>query len=123
MELAVHDADLVHHMFGADLRAIDGSTDDSVAIYNQANTTQLPLGSVGLGLLTYTLGDVTFTGSTVQMSGSTITVMLGTASGSAQTNLLNSTMTWTPSTTPTDRAGNGCLSTPATESGAADKEF
>jgi hypothetical protein len=96
---------------------------DSVAIYNQANTTQLPLGSVDLGLLTYTLGDVTFTGSTMQMSGSTITVTLGTASGSPQTNLVNSTMTWTPSTTATDRAGNGCLATSATESGAADKEF
>jgi hypothetical protein len=50
--------------------------------------------------------------------------MLGTASGSgAQTAGNNSTMTWTPSTTPTDRAGDACLATPAVESGAADKEF
>jgi len=32
-------------------------------------------------------------------------------------------MIWTPSTTPTDRAANACLATPALESGAADKEF
>jgi hypothetical protein len=107
------------------VRLVNGAllANDSVAIYNQANTAQLPLGSVDLGLLTYTLADVNFTGSTMQMSGSTITVTLGTASGSPQTNLLNSTMTWTPSTTATDRAANACLATAAAESGAADREF
>jgi hypothetical protein len=107
------------------VRLVNGPViaNDSIAIYNQANTSQLPLGSIDLGLLTYTLADVGFTGSTMQMSGSTITVTLGTPSGSAQTNLLNSTMTWTPSTTPTDRAGNSCLGAAATESGAADREF
>jgi hypothetical protein len=107
------------------VRLVNGAlpANDSVAIYNQANTAQLPLGSVDLGLLTYTLADVNFTGSTMQMSGSTITVTLGTASGSAQMNLLNSTMTWTPSTTATDRAANACVATAAAESGAADREF
>jgi hypothetical protein len=108
------------------LRLINGTTgsNDSVAIYNQANTTQLPLGSVDLGRKGYTNANVNFTGSTMVMSGSTIKVTLGTASGSgAQTVGNNSTTTWTPSTTPTDRAANACLATPAVESGAADKEF
>lgn len=108
------------------LRLINGTilNNDSIAIYNQTNTTQLPLGSADLGLSGYTNADVNYTGSTMLMSGSTITVTLGTASGSgAQTIGNNSTMIWTPSTTPTDRAANACLATPAVESGAADKEF
>jgi hypothetical protein len=32
-------------------------------------------------------------------------------------------MSWTPSATATDVAGNACTTTAATESGAADKEF
>ncbi len=108
------------------LRLINGANgnNDSVAVYNQANTTQLPLGSVDLGKKGYANADVSFTGSTMVMSGSTITVTLGTASGAgAQTISNNSTATWTPSTTPTDRAANACLATPAVESGTGDKEF
>jgi hypothetical protein len=108
------------------LRLINGTggNNDSVAIYNQANTTQLPLGSVDLGRKDYTTANVSFTGSSMVMSGSTIKVTLGTAGGAgAQTTGNNSAMTWTPSTTPTDRAANACLATPAAESGSADKEF
>jgi hypothetical protein len=108
------------------LRLINGTlaANDSVTIYNQANTVQLPLGSVDLGRKDYTTADVNFTGSTMTMSGSSITVVLETVSGSGPvTAVNNSTMIWTPSTTATDRAANTCLATPATESGAVDKEF
>lgn len=108
------------------LRLINGTlaANDSVAIYNQADTPELPLGSVDLGRKDYTTADVNFTGSTMHTSGSSITVILGTASGSGPTTAVNtSSMIWTPSTTPTDRAANACLVTTALESGAADKEF
>jgi hypothetical protein len=108
------------------LRLVNGTTgsNDSVVIYNQANTAQVPLGSVDLGRKDDTSADVSFTGSTMTMTGSSITVILGTANGSGpQTAGNTSTMTWTPSTTPTDRAANACLATPAVESGTADKEF
>ncbi|MEA2330868.1 MAG: large repetitive protein [Thermoleophilaceae bacterium] len=111
--------------------ALAGS--DTLQVYNAANVTQLPLGSVDLaapgyvgGLLGGEIGlfGATGTASTMTMSGSTITVVLGTASGQAATTaLLNSTMVWTPSATATDRAGNGVTAVTATETGAADREF
>src|SRR5439155_26434414 len=108
------------------VRLVNGAilANDSIAIYNQANTAQLPLGSVDLGSLGYTNADVNFTSSTMSMSGSVITVTLGTASGAgAQAPLIGSVMSWTPSIIPTDRAANACLGTPALEPGALDKEF
>ena len=108
------------------VRLVNGAilANDSIAIYNQANTAQLPLGSVDLGSLGYTNADVNFTSSTMSMSGSVITVTLGTASGAgAQAPLIGPVMSWTPSIIPTDRAANACLGTPALEPGALDKEF
>ncbi len=109
---------------------------DSVEIWNAANTTQLPLGSVNLNrgdyngnivLSLFKGPDITFgasgTASTMVKSGSTITVTLGTVSGSPNTAAVASTMQWTPSGTPYDAAGNLGSTAPATESGSADKEF
>jgi hypothetical protein len=106
---------------------------DTLQVFDSANSAQLPLGTVDLGGLTYvggTLGGetalfgATGTASSMTMSGSTITIVLGTASGqAATTGLLNGTMTWTPSATATDRAGNAGSTTAASESGAADREF
>lgn len=57
------------------------------------------------------------------MSGSVITMTLGTPNGAVKTVNANGTMTWTPSTTPYDRAANLCLNTPVNETGAADIDF
>lgn len=101
--------------------------DDTLAIYNSTNTSQLPLGSVNLGRGDYVGGDRTFgasgTASTMVMSGSTITITLGTQSGAGTTAGGNGTMSWTPSATATDRAGNACSTTARTETGAVDTEF
>jgi hypothetical protein len=101
--------------------------DDTMTIYNAANTTQLPLGSVDLGRADYVGADRTFgasgTASTMVMSGSTITITLGTQSGAATTAGGTGTMQWSPSGTPTDDAGNACSTANSNESGAADKEF
>ena len=101
--------------------------DDTMTIYNAADTTQLPLGSVDLGRADYVGGDRTFgasgTASTMVMSGSTITITLGTQSGAATTAGGNGTMTWSPSSTPTDDAGNACSTSNRNETGASDKEF
>ena len=58
------------------------------------------------------------------MSGTTVTVTLGTAewrhpdhgAGPAR-------MSWTPSATATDEAGNTAATTTASESGSSDKDF
>ncbi len=100
---------------------------DTVTIYNSTNTTQLPFGTVALGRTDYTSNSRTFgatgTPSTMVLSGNSITFTLGTQSGAATTAAGTGTMTWTPSSTAQDRAGNACTTTARTETGTADKEF
>jgi len=106
---------------------LNNATNDTVTIYNAANTTQLPLGTVSLGRSDYTTANITFgasgTASSMAMGGNTITITLGTQSAAATTASATGTMTWTPSASATDAAGNAGSTTAVTESGAADKEF
>lgn len=107
-------------------RFTNNLTNDSFAVWNAANTTQLPLGSVATAK-SYVGANVTFgatgTPSSMVMSGSTITVTLGTASGTVSTATGTAAMTWTPSATATDRAGNALAVAGVTETGAADLDF
>lgn len=104
-----------------------GSNNDNVTVFNATNATQLPLGSINLGRADYTSSSITFgatgTASSMVMSGSTITITLGTASGTATTAGATGTMSWTPSASATDAAGNAVSTTAVTESGTADREF
>ena len=104
-----------------------GSNNDTVTVFNSTNATQLPLGSVNLGRADYTSASITFgatgTASTMVMSGNTITVTLGTQSAAATTAAATGTMSWTPSASATDPAGNAASTTAVTESGTADKDF
>lgn len=104
-----------------------GSNNDTVTVYNAANSTQLPLGSVNLGRTDYTGASITFgatgTASSMATSGNTITVTLGTQSAAATTAAGTGTMSWTPSASATDPAGNGTATTAVTESGTADTDF
>jgi hypothetical protein len=95
---------------------------DTLSIFDGANASQLPLGSLALGA-NYATANRTFTGSTMVMSGSTITITLGTPSGNVSTVNPARTMTWTPAVGSTDLAGNPCSVATVTESGPADNEF
>jgi Big-like domain-containing protein len=108
------------------------NSNDQVTIWNASDTAQLALGMVEMGSV---LGDylannlvaewgATGTPSTMVMSGSQVVITLGTRSGSAP-HASNGAdrMVWTPSTTPTDPAGNPCTATAATESGTNDTDF
>ena len=103
-----------------------GTGNDSLLIYNSANTTQLPLGTVNLGRTDYVGTNRTFgaTGTKAKMtrSGNSITVVLGTQSGAGTTAPASGTMAWTPSASAYDRAGNANTTTTANESGAADRD-
>ncbi len=103
------------------LRLVNNGGGDRIQI--RVGATTLPFGTVNLGRTDYTATTRNFTGSTMEMTGSSITVTLGTPSGAVGTAAGNGTITWTPSTTPYDRAANACLATAVTESGAADPEF
>lgn len=106
---------------------ITNGTGDPLTVYNAANTTQLPLGSVNLGRSDYVSSSATFgatgTASTMTMSGSTVTITLGTASSGPASGSLTGTMSWTPSASAFDRAANAQATTARTETGAADREF
>lgn len=103
-------------------------------VWNAANSTQSPLGSVNMGRGDYVAGllggfisfGVTGTPSSMVMSGNTIPITLGTLTGvlvGPTTAGGIGTMVWTPVATPYDRAANVMSTTPAIESGAADKDF
>lgn len=123
------------------VRLIDGGCtlilcgDDSFAIWNAANTSQLPFGTVNLNRFDYngdgiglgTDATITFgasgTASTMVQSGSSITITLGTASATANTAGGNGTMAWDSTTTPYDAAGNSATGNNPNEGGGGDKEF
>jgi hypothetical protein len=106
---------------------VNNTATDTLLVYNSANATQLPLGTVNLARTDYVTANRTFgasgTPSTMVRSGSTVTLTLGTASGATTTAAATGTMTWTPSASAYDRAGNAGTTAAATELGAADKEF
>ena len=103
------------------------SGNDQLSIYDAANTTQLPLGTIDLGRTDYVRRARTFgasgTASAMVLSASTITVTLGTQSGNGRTAAATGTMVWSPSATATDWAANAMSTATTTESGTADKEF
>jgi hypothetical protein len=105
------------------VRITNNSGGDRVTIRNAANTAQLPFGTVNLGRTDYVTTTRDFTNSTMVQSGAVITITLGTPSGATTTAAGNGTMTWTPSATALDIAGNACSTAVVTESGAADREF
>ena len=96
-----------------------GNSRDRLAVYNAANTTQLPLGTISLNRNDYVTAARTFgvtgTASTIAMSGNSVTITLGTASGNVGTAAAAANATWTPSTGVTDPAGNDMSTTTYTE--------
>ncbi|HEY6729745.1 MAG TPA: hypothetical protein VI039_01840 [Solirubrobacterales bacterium] len=106
---------------------ITNTTGDPLTVYNAANTTQLPLGSVNLGRNDYVTANATFgasgTASTMVLSGNAITITLGTVSSGPTTASTTGTMSWTPSASAYDRAGNAATTTARSETGTADREF
>ena len=103
---------------------------DRLQVWNAANTIQLPLtnaAGLNLGRTDYVTTNRTFgasgTPSTMVRSGNSITITFGTASGTATTAAGSGTMSWTPSVTATDRAGNPASTSAVGEPGAADPEF
>jgi hypothetical protein len=111
---------------GVVVRIANGSN-DTLTVYNAANTTQLPLGSVNLGRTDYVSASATFgvtgTASTMVQSANAITLTLGTASAGPSTAASTGTMIWTPSASAYDRAGNAETTTTRSEVAPLDRDF
>ena len=104
-----------------------GGANDKLEVLNASTQAVLPFGTISLGRKDYVTKTTTFgasgTASTMALSGSMITVTLGTPSSTAGTASGTGTLTWTPSSSVTDPAGNAMSTVAATESGTADKDF
>ena len=100
-----------------------GGGNDTLTIWNSANSAQLPLGTVSLGRTDFVTASRTFTTSSMVMSGSTITITLGTPSGAVGTAAGTGTLSWAPSATAWDRASNAMSTTAKNETGGADADF
>ncbi len=107
-----------------------GNTGDSIDVLK--GSTSVNLGSVILNgdfikSNKTAIFNATMTASTTMVAGvnrSIVTVQLGTlASGTGLKTASTGTMKWTPSAAVTDLSGNKCSTTPATESGTADRDF
>jgi hypothetical protein len=109
------------------VRIVNQGGGDRLTVRNAANTVALPLGTVNLTGTAYVTVDRDFgatgTASSMVQSGTSITITLGTPSGATGTQAATGAMSWAPVATATDRAGNGCQTTVANETGAADVEF
>lgn len=103
------------------------SADDELYVLNASTLSPLPLGSVDLGRKDFVSRNIGFgntgTASTMVLSGTTITVTLGTPSATAGTAAGSGTLSWTPSASVTDHAGNAMSTTAVHEAGTADKDF
>jgi len=105
------------------VRLVQNGTSDRVQVWNAANTTQLPFGTIRLQRTDYTTATVNFTNSTMTMVGGVVTITLGTPSGSVTTAAGTAAMRWTPSATATDQAGNTSSTTSVNETGTSDVDF
>jgi hypothetical protein len=112
-----------------------GTTSDYLQVYNaDASVSQLneiPVGTITLNSANYlTTGSyITFgaTGaavpSTMTRNGASITITMGTASATPSTSTTAAKMSWTPSTSATDIAGNANTAAVATQSGTTHINF
>ncbi|HEX2178587.1 MAG TPA: Ig-like domain-containing protein [Actinomycetota bacterium] len=110
--------------------------DDYVEIYDGANSSRLPFGTLDLNAVDYngssllglgTQADMVFgasgTASTMEQSGATITITLGTKNSGGNWTGSSTNFVWSPSTSPYDAAGNPLSSAAAGETGGGDSEF
>lgn len=111
------------------VRFTENGNDDTFAVWNATNTSQLALGSVATKANVVTGAATAGASGTpsrmvLDMATATVTITLGTvAGGPLNTDLGSIKMIWTPSTSAFDRAGNAMSGTQANESGANDSDF
>jgi chitinase len=111
-----------------------GTTTDSIYVYSTAATpVQIPVGTIELGASNYLNGNAgsyivygatgSTTPSTMTRIGSTIVLTLGVTHEASLTSTTRANMSWNPSTSATDIAGNPVSSTTTKQSGTARINF
>jgi hypothetical protein len=100
------------------VRIVNQGGGDRLQVWDSAGTTQIPFGTINLGRADFTTSTLAFNGSTMTQAGTAITITLGApVVGLVTTVGGTGNMSWNPSATATDRAGNpmttGALNEPA----------
>jgi hypothetical protein len=100
------------------VRIVNQGGGDRLQVWDAAGTTQIPFGTINLGRTDFTTSSLAFNGSTMTQAGTSITITLGApVVGTVTTVAGTGNMSWNPSATATDRAGNamtiGALNEPA----------
>lgn len=110
------------------VRFTNSGANDTIAVWNAANTTQLAMGTVN-SQGNFVTGAVTSgasgTPSTMVLDTATnrITITLGTMAGTTRTDNNNNISVWSPSASAFDRAGNAMSTTTVNETGTNDADF
>jgi hypothetical protein len=106
------------------VRFVNQGGGDRLQIWDSAGTTQVPFGTINLGRTDFTTSTLAFNGSTMTQAGGVITITLGgSIVGTVTTVGGTGNMTWTPSATATDRAGNAMPTSAFAEPAPADRDF
>jgi hypothetical protein len=106
------------------VRVTNSAANDTLEVYNGANTTKVNLTASPMALSRDVVGaTATFSGTMVRSGNSVVVTFGALTSGTVKTGVKKGTMTWAPSTAATDLAGNAVTAASVTEGGAVDRDF
>jgi hypothetical protein len=107
------------------VRLTNSGSADTLAIYDSTNTTRLNLTSTSLLLLRNNhVSGTTRLNATMTMTANQVVVTMGSVvTGSTVATTTTTAMTWNPSSSATDVAGNAGSTTAVNETGTADRDF
>jgi hypothetical protein len=106
------------------VRVTNAGGNDTLEVYNAANTTKVNLTSSPMALSRDVVSASATFSATMQRTGNAVVVTLGAlTSGTLKSGVKKGTMSWSPSTVATDLAGNPVAAGSVTESGANDRDF
>jgi hypothetical protein len=97
---------------------------DRLQVYDSTGLTLVPFGTINLGRTDWTTSTLVFQGSTMTQSGTSINITLGgPVVGVVTTVAGTGTLSWNPSATATDRAGNPMTTGVFNEPAPVDTDF
>jgi hypothetical protein len=106
------------------VRLVNQGGGDRLQVWDSAGTTQIPFGTINLGRTDFTTTTLAFNGSTMTQAGTAITIVLGApVVGTVTTVGGADNMSWNPSATATDRAGNPMTTGAFNEPAPVDIDF
>jgi hypothetical protein len=106
------------------VRIVNQGGGDRLQVWDSTGVTQVPFGTINLGRTDFTTATLAFNGSTMTQAGTAITITLGAPVVGVVTTVGGTgNMSWNPSATATDRAGNPMTTGAFNEPAPVDIDF